>query len=256
MKRRTGRRTVTGSVDRYLHAILLLSVGDRLVDTGELARKVGVSDAASSRMLRTMAANGLVRVEPYRGAELTPQGLDRALRVVRRHRILESYLHSVMGFDLREAHERATVMQPAIDETFVEKLDAMLGRPRFDPHGQPIPSKNATWPKVGDTALLGLLPQTAGRVSRVASEDAEAIAWLSAQGVVPGTLFVLKEVAPFEGPVTIKVGKRLLHLGRRLASAVQVAVDSAATSRRRGRGSFSAAAGGAAARSVTPGERR
>jgi DtxR family Mn-dependent transcriptional regulator len=148
---------------------------------------------------------------------------DHALRIVRRHRLLEAYLHGVMGFDLREAHRRATLMQPTIDEVFEDKLDAMLGHPRFDPHGQPIPSKNATWPKVADAELLGLPAGTAGRVSRVTSEDAEAIAWLAAQGIVPGAPIVLDGLAPFDGPVALRLGGRLLHLGRRLAAAVHVA---------------------------------
>lgn len=221
--KRTHRPPETGSIDRYLHAVLLLADHGQPVDTGDLARKVGVSDAAASRMLRTLADKGLVRVEPYRGAELTTEGLHRALRIVRRHRLLEAYLHTVMGFDLREAHRRAALMQPTIDEVFEDKLDAILGQPKYDPHGQPIPSKNATWPKVADSELLSLPAGTAGRVSRVTSEDGDAIAWLAAHGVVPGAPIVLDGVAPFDGPVAVRLGERVLHLGRRLAAAVHVA---------------------------------
>ena len=228
MVRRARKPRVTGSVDRYLHAILLLADRGQPVDTGDLARKVGVSDAAASRMLRTLAGKGLVRVEPYQGAELTTEGLHRALRVVRRHRLLESYLHEVMGFDLREAHERATLMQPTIDEVFEDKLDAMLGRPRFDPHGQPIPSKDATWPKIADSALVELPAGTAGRVSRVTSDDADAITWLEAQGIAPGAAIVLEGVGPFDGPLAVRLGVKVLHLGRRLAAAVHVAADEGA----------------------------
>ena len=223
--RRTRRPPATGSIDRYLHAVLLLADRGQPVDTGDLARKVGVSDAAASRMLRTLADKGLVRVEPYRGAELTTEGLHRALRIVRRHRLLEAYLHTVMGFDLREAHRRAALMQPTIDEVFEDKLDAMLGHPRFDPHGQPIPSKNATWPKVADSELLSLPAGTAGRVSRVTSEDADAIAWLAAQGIARGAPIALDGVAPFDGPVAVRLGDRIVHLGRRLAAAVHVEGD-------------------------------
>jgi DtxR family Mn-dependent transcriptional regulator len=229
---RTRKPHPTGSIDRYLHAVLLLADSGQPVDTGDLARKVGVSDAAASRMLRTLAEKRLVRVEPYRGAELTTEGLHRALRIVRRHRLLEAYLHSVMGFDLREAHRRATLMQPTIDEVFEDKLDEMLGHPKFDPHGQPIPSKNATWPKVADAELLALPAGTAGRVSRVTSEDADAIAWLAAQGIVPGSPIVLDGVAPFDGPVAVKVRGRIVHLGRRLAAAVHVVEGDAPITRK------------------------
>jgi DtxR family Mn-dependent transcriptional regulator len=210
------------SVDLYLHAILLLSDHGQQADTGDVAARVGVSAPAASRMLRNLARKKLVRLEPYQGTELTPEGLHRALRVVRRHRLLEVFLHEMMGFDLRESHRRALLIQPAIDEVFEEKLDAMLGSPRIDPHGQPIPTKEVTWPRLGDALLLDLPAGTAGRVSRVTSEDADAIKYLENHGVTPGVPIVLKSVAPFDGPVTVQVGRRVLHLGRRLAHFVHV----------------------------------
>jgi DtxR family Mn-dependent transcriptional regulator len=228
MKKKLRTRRSSGSVDRYLHAILLLVDHGEPADTGDLAREVGVSDAAASRMLRTLAEKGLVRVEPYQGAELTTEGLHRALRIVRRHRLLETYLHRIMGFDLREVHERAALMQPTIDEVFEDKLDEMLGHPRFDPHGRPIPSRNAKWPKVADTALVDLPAGSAGRVSRVTSDDADAISWLEGKGIAPGAPIAVEAIAPFDGPVTVKAGGKTLHLGRRLAATVQVAADESA----------------------------
>ncbi len=127
-----------------------------------------------------------------------------------------------MEFDLREAHERAALMQPVIDEVFEDKLDAMLGHPKFDPHGQPIPSKNATWPKVADAPLLDVPAGTAGRVSRVTSEDADAITYLGKLGIVPGAELTLESVAPFDGPLAVRVVGKVHHLGRRLASAIHL----------------------------------
>ncbi len=212
-----------GSLDRYLHAMVLLAGHGRPVDTGDLARKVGVSDAAASRMLRTLAEKGFVRVEPYQGAELTSEGLRRALRVVRRHRLLERYLYDVMGFDLREAHDRAMLMQPTIDQLFEDRLDELLGRPQLDPHGQPIPSRNATWPKLADAPLVDVPVGTRGRVSRVTSDDAVAIAYVTELGIGPGARILVEEISPFDGPVVVRVGGKVHHLGRRLAAAVHVA---------------------------------
>lgn len=212
----------TTSLDRYLHAVLLLADHGQQVDTGDLARKVGVSDAAASRMLRTLEKKGFVRVEPYQGAELTTEGLHRALRVVRRHRLLECYLHGIMGFDLREAHQRAAAMQSVIDEVFEDKLDAMLGHPKVDPHGQPIPNKNATWPKLGDAPLLDLPPGTSGEVTRITTDSSEEIQYLQGLGFRPGCLVVLEGVAPFDGPISVRVKGHVVHLGRRIARAVHV----------------------------------
>jgi DtxR family Mn-dependent transcriptional regulator len=210
------------SVDLYLHAILLLTNHGQQANTGDVAARVGVSPAAASRMLKNLARKKLVRLERYQGAELTPEGLHQALRVVRRHRLLEVFLNKVMGFDLRESHERALRMQPTVDEVFEEKLDVMLGRPTVDPHGQPIPAKNMTWPKLADSPILDLPAGTAGVISRVTSEDGAAIKYLDGQGVRPGASIVLESIAPFEGPVFVRVSGRALHLGRRLAELIKV----------------------------------
>jgi DtxR family Mn-dependent transcriptional regulator len=210
------------SVDRYLHALLLLTNHGRQADTGELAEHVGVTPAAASRMVKNLARKKLVRLEPYQGAELTVEGMHRALRIVRRHRLLELFLHKVMAFDLRESHRRALLMQPTIDEVFEEKLDVMLGRPKVDPHGRPIPGKNVRWPALADSALIELPAGEQGRISRLTSEDAEAIRYLHGQGLRAGTTLVVESLAPFDGPMTVRIGRRTVHLGRRLADIVRV----------------------------------
>jgi DtxR family transcriptional regulator, Mn-dependent transcriptional regulator len=210
------------SVDLYLHAIMLLTDHGQQADTGDVAARVGVSPAAASRMIKNLARKKLVRLEPYQGAELTPAGLHQALRVVRRHRLLEVFLNKVMGFDLRESHQRALLMQPTVDDVFEEKLDVMLGRPKVDPHGQPIPAKNATWPKLADSPLLDLPAGSSGQISRLRSEDEKAIQYLESQGVRPGGSIVLESIAPFDGPVAVRVSGHVRHLGRRLAQLINV----------------------------------
>ncbi|MGD0838465.1 MAG: metal-dependent transcriptional regulator [Polyangia bacterium] len=210
------------SVDLYLHALLLLTDRGQPADTGDLAERVGVSPASASRMLKNLARKKLVRLEPYQGAELTAEGMHRALRVVRRHRLIEVFLHNVMAFDLGELHRRALLMQPTVDEVFEEKLDAMLGHPTIDPHGQPIPGKNVSWPRMSDSVLLELPAGTSGNVSRVTSEDAGAIEYLEGLGVRAGAAIVLDGVSPFDGPVAVRVGGHACHLGRRLAQLIHI----------------------------------
>jgi DtxR family transcriptional regulator, Mn-dependent transcriptional regulator len=222
MVKRAPQNTRARSVDLYLHALLLLTDHGQQADTGDVATRVGVSPAAASRMMKNLARKKLVRLEPYQGAELTPEGLHQAVRVVRRHRLLEVFLSKVMGFDLRESHARALRMQPTVDEVFEEKLDVMLGRPKFDPHGQPIPAKNITWPRLADSPILDLATGTSGLVSRVKSEDGEAINYLESQGVRPGASVILESIAPFDGPIAVCVSGRVLYLGRRLAELINV----------------------------------
>lgn len=222
MAKRAPKNRRDRSVDRYLHAIMLLTDHGQQADTGDVAKRVGVSAAAASRMLKNLASKRLVRLEPYQGAQLTPEGMHRALRVIRRHRLLEVFLHKVMGFDLRESHERALLMQPTVDEAFEDRLDTMLGHPKIDPHGNPIPSRHVRWPRLDDNALLELPAGTTGQVARVSSEDSEAIQYLEDIGLKPGAPLALVTVAPFDGPVTLRVGRRTVHLGRRLAQLINV----------------------------------
>lgn len=210
------------ATDHYLHALLILTDHGQPAETGDLAARVGVSAAAASEMLKKLARQGLVKVAPYQGAELTTEGLHRALRIVRRHRLLEAFLHRIMGFELQELHVRALALQSAIDEEFEERMDVMLDHPRIDPHGRPIPGKNATWPKLGDSALIDLPPGTSGQISRITTESPEVIEYLHGLGVQPGAVMVLENVAPFDGPVSLRVKGNVIHLGRRVAQAIHV----------------------------------
>jgi len=205
--------------------MMLLTDHGQQADTGDLAARVGVSPAAASQMLKRLAELGLVKLERYRGAELTTEGLHRALRVVRRHRLLELFLHQVMGFGLQDLHLRASALASVIDQPFEEKLDAMLGSPKIDPHGRPIPGKNVAWPKLGDSPLLDLPAGTTGEVSRITTDSAEEIRYLQGLGLAPGTAVALESVAPFEGPVAVRVKGSIVHLGRRLAQMLYVSEE-------------------------------
>ena len=215
-------RTRSAATDHYLHALLELTDHGQPAETGDLAVKVGVSAAAASEMLKKLAQHGLVNVEPYQGAELTTEGLHRALRIVRRRRLLELFLHRVMGFELQDLHARAFALQSAIDAEFEERMDAMLEHPRIDPHGRPIPGKNATWPKLGDSALVDLPPGTSGQISRITTDSTEVIKYLHGLGVRPGAVMMLENIAPFDGPVSLRVKGNVIHLGRRVAQAIHV----------------------------------
>jgi DtxR family Mn-dependent transcriptional regulator len=222
MEKRDSQSSRDRFVDLYLHALLVLTDLGQQADTGDVATRVGVSSATASRMLKNLAGKKLVRLAPYKGAELTRDGLHRVLRVVRRHRLLEVFLHKVMGFDLRESHKRALLMQPTVDEVFEEKLDVMLDHPTVAPHGRPIPAKNMTWPHMADSPLVDLPDGSSGTISRITSEDGEAIKYLETQGLCAGTPIALESISPFDGPVAVRIGRRSVHLGRRLAQLVHL----------------------------------
>jgi DtxR family transcriptional regulator, Mn-dependent transcriptional regulator len=225
-KTRSGR-TKGSAGDQYLHAILLLTDKGRQAETTDVAEKVGVSPAAASKMVQRLAGKKLVVLEPYQGARLTHEGLHRALRVVRRHRLLEIFLHEVLGFDLRECHMRAASMQGTVDQTFEDRLDEFLGHPQHDPHGNPIPTRNAVWPKVADSPLLELPPGTEGKLSRIATDDPAMLSYLRKLGLRLGVRMVFESVAPFEGPVSLRLAGGPVHVARRVAEVLYLRDDSA-----------------------------
>jgi DtxR family transcriptional regulator, Mn-dependent transcriptional regulator len=222
MRQRAGQSRGGAAVDNYLLAILLLTDHGQPAETTDLAAKIGVSPGAISQMLRSRVMKKLVKVEPYQGARLTSEGLHRALRIVRRHRLIEVFLHKILGFDPIECHARARAMQSVVDGAFEDRLDELLGHPKFDPHGSPIPARDATWPKLSDAPLLSLPPGTVGRLSRVTSEDDHVLKYLAELGFVPGVEIAFEAIAPFEGPVTLKRAGKAMHLGRRLAEVLHL----------------------------------
>ncbi|HYH82567.1 MAG TPA: metal-dependent transcriptional regulator [Longimicrobium sp.] len=132
---------LTDTVEDYLKGLLALAASAKAVRTVALARFVGVSAAAATVMLRRLAAAGLVDYAPYRGARLTPRGRDEAVRVVRRHRVLETFLVRVLGFDAGAVHPEAERLEHAASDELIEAMARLLGAPEHDPHGAPIPAR-------------------------------------------------------------------------------------------------------------------
>jgi len=123
----------------YLTALLRLGEGGAAVGTNALADRLGVAPASVTGMLKTLAREGLVDHRPYRGASLSGSGQTLALGVVRRHRLVETFLVSVLGLPPDRVHEEAHRLEHALSDEVVERLDHWLGRPELDPHGSPIP---------------------------------------------------------------------------------------------------------------------
>src|SRR6187200_1427654 len=132
------------TVENYLKAIFLAQVAllpsEPLVPMGQLASALGVVPGTATTMVKALSESGLVRYEPYAGVRLTPAGEKLAARVLRRHRLIELFLVKVMGMNWDEVHEDAEQMEHVVSDRLIERIDAMLGRPEFDPHGDPIPT--------------------------------------------------------------------------------------------------------------------
>ncbi len=187
-----------------------------LEPTGQL------SDATVTQLFKWLGERGYVRYTPYHGVELTEAGQVMATELVRRHRLLELFLVHVMGFALDEVDAEAEQIEHAISDTFVERMDALLGHPTEDPHGDPIPNKGGGVVVPTSQPLSSALPGQQMIVQRVSDDDPDLLRYLSSLGLIPGALLELLAVAPYGGVYTVRVGAQTHAIGDPVAQAVLV----------------------------------
>ncbi len=216
----------TSTVEDYLKRILQEeqhAPGQR-VPTGQIASALGVTPGTATTMVKTLADAGLVEYEPYAGVRLTEAGTRLAAHVVRRHRLIELFLVRILGMSWGEVHEEAEILEHAVSDRLIERMDEMLGRPEVDPHGDPIPSPEGKLPGVPDYPSLLLCPLGAPvRLARVTDQRTDFLHMLDRHGLVPGRQLVV--VLRDELADTVEVqpeDARPLRLGFRAASRVLV----------------------------------
>ncbi|MDZ4389568.1 MAG: metal-dependent transcriptional regulator [Gemmatimonadales bacterium] len=208
---------LTRSAEDYLKAILALS-GDAPASTTHIALRLDLTPASVSGMIRRLSEQGLVHHEPYRGVLLTEAGRREALRMVRRHRLIESYLVARLGFAWDDVHDEAERLEHAVSDLLVERMAEALGNPRFDPHGDPIPSADGSMDVPAYTAVPELAPDETALLHRVDTGDADRLRYIADAGLVPGTPVTLVRQEPFDGPVTVRVGGSERVIAHDLAS--------------------------------------
>ena len=207
----------TRSVEDYLKAIYRLSGEDRPASTSDIAQRLELSPASVSGMIKRLSEQGLLEHAPYRGVRLTADGRRVALRVVRRHRLIESYLVRFLQYDWDTVHDEAERLEHAVSDALVERLAAALGHPAFDPHGDPIPAADGTIEDVSVTPLTELRRGDRCRIARVAISDEDRLRYVGALGLRPGAVVDIVDHAPFDGPVTIATPSGTVVIGRALA---------------------------------------
>jgi len=193
------------------------------VTTNDLAHRLALAAASVTGMVKRLAGQGLIDHARYRGVRLTEQGRRTALRTLRRHRVIETYLVSVLGFGWDRVHEEAERLEHSASDELVDRMAAALGNPVVDPHGAPIPTRDggiAEGP--AGCALSEVAPGERGRIARVEDEDAEQLRYLASLGIRPGVEFELVERAPFGGPLTVRIAGVPRQLGPQLAAHVVV----------------------------------
>src|SRR2546427_10143772 len=141
---RSPQPPLTRSVEDYLKSVFHLTSQGGFATTSDIAEMLDVAPPSVSGMMKRLSETGLIEHVPYRGVQLTPQGRRAALQMIRRHRILESYLTSRLGYDWGDVHVEAERLEHAVSEKLIERMADALGEPRYDPHGAPIPDRKST----------------------------------------------------------------------------------------------------------------
>ncbi len=168
----------------------------------------------------------LLEHEPHRGVVLTPEGQRKALRIIRRHRLVETFLCEALGYTWDEVHEEAEQLEHHLSETLENRIAKFLGHPKYDPHGAPIPSKEGHISEHTYIALTELEEGQRAQVFRVKHDVPEVLRYLTSLGIEPSVSVCMTEKAPFDGPVYVRVGDAedaSVHgIGRNVADMVMV----------------------------------
>ena len=214
---------ISSTVEDYLKAFLRLEDMNEKASTSTVARHLSVADASVTDMLRKLQKNGLLEYKPYYGATLTTEGRKLALRILRRHRLIELFLHKVMGYGWEQVHDEAEKLEHVVSDLFVERIDAYLGYPDKDPHGEVIPDAKGFRSQELDICLLRAEPGEYV-VRKVTNDQPEFLAYLEKQALTPGAVFLLLEKAPFHGPLKLVLPGRKLpqYLGVEAAKSIHV----------------------------------
>lgn len=216
---------VTITVENYLKQMLLLSTGpDELVSMGALAAALSVVPGTATTMIKSLADEGLVIHQPRHGVRLTEEGRRVALNVLRKHRLVETFLVNVLKMDWSKVHQEAEQLEHAISDDVLDRLDALLGHPQTDPHGDPIPSRQGTISSHVYATLATCVPDQPMRIVRVTEQSEEFLCFAEQNGLQPGTAISVIDRNVAAGVVTLRRGTRRLSLS--VVAAGKILVES------------------------------
>jgi DtxR family Mn-dependent transcriptional regulator len=216
---------LTAPVEDYLKAIYELEIRQGSAATSEVAEALDVAPASVTGMIRRLASQGFLDHVPYHGVQLTDTGRRAALRTIRRHRLLESYLTTVLGYPWDRVHDEAERLEHAASDELIERMAAALGHPTVDPHGAPIPTADGAIDEPALRTLAELPIGEAARMLLVSDKDPALLRYLAEIGLQPGTDVTVLARAPFDGPLTLRIGSSESIVGPRLAEQVLVAAE-------------------------------
>jgi DtxR family Mn-dependent transcriptional regulator len=202
-------QTLTTSIQDYLKTIYDLVESDGTASTTALSTRLGIAPASVTGMIQKLATStpALVVYRKHQGVTLTPEGERAALEVIRHHRLIETYLVTMLGYSWDTVHDEADRLEHVISEDFEARIAAALGHPARDPHGELIPTAELTMPTEADMPLSALRPPLKAQILRVRADDPGLLRHLESLGLVPGAVVEAVGYSPFDQNSSLRVGR-------------------------------------------------
>jgi DtxR family Mn-dependent transcriptional regulator len=213
----------SSTVENYLKEILVVTLENEIskVPMGQVAKVLEVTPGTATSMAKSLERDGWVVYYPRIGVALTRKGRKLAMNMLRRHRLLETFLVETLGLDWGEIHAEAEELEHAISEKVLEKLDDFLGRPRFDPHGDPIPSKGGVIQRIASKPLSDFAIKEEVRIESIIDQDKKFLKFARKAKLVPGQVFTIISKEDCADAITLKTAKgQSVNLGFRSAEKV------------------------------------
>ena len=209
--------------ENYIKSIYHLQQTNESVSTNALADHLKSKPASITDMLKKLHAKGLLNYNPYKGFRLSRDGNKAALIIIRRHRLWEFFLVDQLHFSWEEVHEVAEELEHVRSKKLVDKLDAFLNFPKFDPHGDPIPDSNGKISMQQQLPLSDLPLNKQAVITSVQNQASELLSFLSSRNIIIGTKLEVKRKLPFDNSIEIKFkNKQSLTLSEQVANAIRV----------------------------------
>jgi DtxR family Mn-dependent transcriptional regulator len=209
--------------ENYIKSIYHLQQDAQSVTTNALADHIKTKPASVTDMLKKLQLKNLLNYNPYKGFKLSKEGNKAALNIIRRHRLWEYFLVNQLQFNWDEVHDVAEQLEHVISRKLVDKLDAFLGYPKFDPHGDPIPDSNGKINYQQQMPLVNLPLNTMAIITSVQNQSSDLLTFLSNRDMHIGTKVEVKQKLSFDNSLEVKIkNKQSFHVSEQVANAIRV----------------------------------
>lgn len=223
MVKRKDSSAESQSVQDFLKTVYTLQQQQDRVSTNALADALNITAPSVTDMAQRLVEEGTIDYRKYKGVRLTDNGKTVALKMLRRHRLLELYLVQDLGYELHEVHDEAEALEHTVSDRFIDAIAAKLGHPEYDPHGDPIPDIEGVMPKRDLHPLATLDLNIPARICRFIMENPDMLQHTQERGMVMGTQITILARDPFEGPITLKMeDDSEIIIGHAIAVAILV----------------------------------